>query len=153
MQIIRQETEYAIRALLSMIFLRGVSVPCGRIAEVCDIPSSFAYKVLHKLVEASLVRSDAGRGGGFQLARPPKKITLKQIVEAVQGPVEVRDCVLDPDACGRGEDCPLSGQWARLQASIASFLDGKTLYDVSQCFAHPAQGIRAESRCSESEED
>ena len=123
--------------MLCLLFFKGQPVPCAKIAEVADTPEEFTYKILQKLVDAEIVESDAGRAGGFKLARAPEDISLKEIVEAIQGPVEVSKCVLSPQACGRREECPLSGEWARLQAGISSFLGQKSLYGISQLFVFP----------------
>jgi len=138
MQIIRQETDYGIRALLYLLSADGATAPCGEIAEVCEIPQSFAYKVLRKLAEAGIVRSGTGCKGGFELARQAREVSLADIVQAMQGRLELSKCVFDADACSRRDHCPMSGQWGKLQEGMVSFLSGTSLHDIAGAFARSA---------------
>ena len=58
-----------------------------RIAKAYKIPLEYLLKILQQLVRANVLRSKRGPRGGFTLAKPPKKITMLQIVEAVDGPM------------------------------------------------------------------
>lgn len=57
------------------------------IANKYDIPLEYLLKILQQLVRVNVLRSKRGPRGGFSLARPPRKITMLQIVEAVDGPI------------------------------------------------------------------
>jgi Rrf2 family protein len=130
MSLIRTDTDYAIRALLCLA-RSGGSMSCGPLAADCDIPRSFAHKILKSLARAGMVRSQTGRCGGFSLCKDPKTITLLEVAQAIQGPVLVRQCVLDSDACSRNKDCPVCGEWRRLQDSIATFLSRTSIADTA----------------------
>jgi Rrf2 family protein len=86
----------------------GGWVASHTIAEAQGLPGGFLLKVLTPLVEAGVLRSDRGLGGGFRLARPARSITLLEVLEAVEGPIQGR-----MDAVGAGGGAPLD---ARLQA-------------------------------------
>ena len=124
--IIRRDTDYAIRAL---VHLAGedtfVSGPV--LARRCKLPGSFTHKIMKRLVRAGLVRSRAGRAGGFTLARKPAQIALADVVEAVQGSVNVRPCVVEPRLCSNSSLCDVSRQWIELQESINRFFEQTTL--------------------------
>ena len=130
MEIIRRDTDYAVRALLYLAGSEGQSASCRELADACDIPQSFAHKILKKLTTASLVTSRVGRAGGFQLNRRPERITLHHVLNAIQGPVAISRCVREPKVCPRGPRCPLSAQWRKLQDSLVSLLDETTLNDL-----------------------
>ena len=130
MEIIRRETDYAVRALLYLAGSESQSASCRELADACDIPQSFAHKFLKKLATASVVTCRVGRAGGFQLNRPPERITLHDVLNAVQGPVSVSRCARDPKACPRGPRCPLSAQWRTLQDNLVGLLDDTTLTDL-----------------------
>lgn len=130
MAIIRRDTDYAIRALLHLARSDAEAMSCQRIAGACDIPGSFAHKILKKMTSAGLVSSRSGRKGGFQLKKRPEEISLRDVTRCVQGPVSVRECVVDPRACSRSNGCPLRTEWRRLQGDIAEFLGGTTLQDA-----------------------
>jgi Rrf2 family transcriptional regulator, iron-sulfur cluster assembly transcription factor len=120
--------EYAIRA---MTYLAGV--PDGRVASLSDIglaqdiPHSFLAKILQSLVHAGLAVSYRGARGGFSLARPASEITLRMVVEAVDGPIALNTCVLFPDDCERSGDCRVHAVWVEAQERMMSVLDGVTL--------------------------
>lgn len=103
---------------------------CAKVAAAADIPKTFTHKILKKMVNAGIVESRNGRNGGFRLARSPKEILLNDVVEAIQGPTAVSKCVIDPDACARTSDCPVSSEWGKLQDTIVTFLNQTTLYNV-----------------------
>ena len=130
MQVIRQDTDYGVRAALYLASASRQTVPCAEIARACGIGKSFAYKVMQKLAGAGIVASLSGRGGGFRLARDPTQVLLSDVVEAIQGPIEVSDCVLNPSVCERNGDCPLSAEWRRLQERIGALLGGTSLHDL-----------------------
>lgn len=137
MELIRQDTDYAMRA---MVYLAGMSgeqnVTTRVLARSQQIPTGFCYKILHKLVDAGLVASRFGRKGGFQLARRPASIRLIDIVTAVQGPVAVSPCVLNLKACPRRHRCPVSRKWRNLQETIVHFLRTTTMADIVKSRTH-----------------
>ena len=130
MEIIRRDTDYAVRALLYLASTKDESASCRQLAEACDIPQSFAHKILKKLANASLVVSRAGRAGGFRLNREPEQVSLHDVLKAIQGSVTISRCVREPKVCPRRPSCPLSVQWSKLQDSLVGLLDDTTLQDL-----------------------
>ncbi len=137
MELIRQDTDYAMRAMTCMGRTAdgGKSEDSSRVtaeslSESQQIPLSFCHKILRKLVSARLAVSRPGRAGGFRLARRPANIRLLDIVQAIQGPVAVSTCMMDLDACPRQAGCPVSRKWRALQKGIFEFLKTTTLADV-----------------------
>jgi len=124
--IIRQDTDYAIRALLHLAG-EDTFVSGQELARRCKLPVSFTYKIMRRLVHAGVASSRAGRAGGFTLARKPAEIALTDIIEAVQGAVNVRPCVVDPELCVNSNLCLVSCQWIELQESISRFFEQTTL--------------------------
>jgi Rrf2 family protein len=123
--------DYAIR---SMIFI--ASLPEDAVvlrSEICEsqkIPSSFMAKILRSLVRAQLLRSTRGVNGGFSLAKNPAEITLLDVLEAIEGPLSLTDCVPSPDECAHSANCPANAVWARVQDSIKKILNETTLEDL-----------------------
>ena len=131
MELLRQDTDYAVRAMVHLTQSEAQErVSAGDLASAQDIPLSFCHKILRKLVQAGLVRSRPGRNGGFHLARPAATIALFDIVEAIQGPVAVSQCMLSVRACPRRARCPASRKWQGLQDRIVSFLKTTKLDDI-----------------------
>ncbi len=67
------------------------------VAGLCQIPFEYLLKILQQLARNGILSSERGRGGGFRLGRRPDRITVLQIMEAIQGPVRVRVCTSQED--------------------------------------------------------
>ena len=89
------ESDYAVR-IVDFLAVQPQKVGAGVIAEVTGVTPRFTLKILHKLVSAGLVRSYKGAKGGYELARPAAEITLKDVIETVEGPYTFSRC-LDPN--------------------------------------------------------
>jgi Rrf2 family iron-sulfur cluster assembly transcriptional regulator len=130
-ELIRQDTEYAMRALVHLaVNGKKKQITAKELAKSRDVPEDFMYKILRKLTRAGLTTCHMGYHGGFKLARSPGEITFLQVVSAVQGPVIVRKCCLDPEACPRRPVCGVSPKLAALQDILVRSLDSIRLADV-----------------------
>lgn len=89
------ESDYAVR-IVDYLAVQPQKVGAGTIAEVTGVTPRFTLKILHKLVSAGIVRSYKGAKGGYELARPAAEITLKDVIETVEGPYTFSRC-LDPN--------------------------------------------------------
>jgi len=128
MDIIRRNTDYALRAAVELAarFGRG-PVATKQIADRQDIPYQLACKLLQRLHNAGIVRSAMGPAGGFKLYKDPSKITVRRVVEAIQGPIRLNRCLFAKSVCRFSPRCTISPELARLQNRINAFLDGLTL--------------------------
>jgi Rrf2 family transcriptional regulator, iron-sulfur cluster assembly transcription factor len=125
-----QTTGYAIQAL-SCIHDPACRRPSiTAIASCSSVPRPYLAKIVNALVRAGLVTSKRGVGGGIALARAPGKITLLQIVEAIEGPQWLGDCLLGMNDCASDEACPTHVFWTRIRAEITGELIRTTLADV-----------------------
>lgn len=107
---LNQATDYAFRAVLYLSGLpRGQVVEAKLIAEEQHIPIRFLLKIFRLLTRAGIVESYRGVSGGYALAKSPGEITLKDVVEAVEGPVEVNRCLIAPEECNKRNTarCPI----------------------------------------------
>ena len=102
------------------------------LAQTQDIPLDFIYKILRKLTRAEFVTSKMGMRGGFKLVREPAQIKFLDVVTAVQGPITVRVCCLDLEACPRRKNCNVSKKLGELQESLLQSLSKITLAEVLQ---------------------
>ena len=96
-----------------------------------DIPESFLAKIFQNLVHAGLVVSQRGARGGFSLARPAAEITVRDVIEAVDGPISLNGCVLWPDDCRRSGDCRMHEVWVLAQERMMDVLDSVTLAELA----------------------
>jgi len=120
------EGRYALRALVYLARL-GEQATADRISAEARIPRRLLARILADLSRAGLVESDQGRGGGSRLARPAAEITLRDAVEAAEGPFSVTRCIMHNRACGEGTPCALHSAWERGQQAILEYLDNQTL--------------------------
>ncbi|ARC84324.1 Rrf2 family protein [Clostridium argentinense CDC 2741] len=95
-----QETDYALRVILYLSRLeKGTIVSANTISEKENIPLRFLLKLLRKLREAKLVESYMGINGGYALNKNPEEISLKDVIEAIEGPIYLNRCLYEPEKC------------------------------------------------------
>ena len=92
------ESDYAVR-IVEALASQPVRVGAGVIAELTGVTPRFTLKILHKLVSAGIVRSYKGAKGGYELARPAAEITLRDVIETVEGPYTFSRCLDPTHAC------------------------------------------------------
>ena len=128
MYAIRRETDYALRAIAVMVSHRenGRALSTSALAELCASSVDMMRKVMSKLAGAGIVKSSRGRNGGFMLARRPERISLADIIAAVQGPLLLNTCVAGPAACDYESRCPIAAEVRSLQKSLERLLSAAT---------------------------
>jgi Rrf2 family protein len=97
----------------------------SRIAEEKDIPLSFLAKIIAQLSVAGLLQTMRGARGGVTLARPAQEINLLEVVEAIDGPILINECVNDSYDCSQ-HGCPMRGIWQDTQADLVKRLKNST---------------------------
>ncbi len=102
------------------------------ISRATSIPETFLSKIFQRLATKGLIRSRRGFRGGFRLARPAGRITLREIVEALQGPIEFHRCLDHLRARGRRGRCHVKRVFEKAQRKVASILEQTTLEDILQ---------------------
>jgi len=122
MQITRQ-ADYAIRAVLFISKLGdNQRAATSHIAQEQHIPPSFLAKIISQLSIAGLLQTSRGARGGVMLARRAEDITLLDVVESIDGPIALNECVTDENACSFGDDCPLRSIWCDAQEDLVNRL-------------------------------
>lgn len=122
MQITRQ-ADYALRAMLYLARLEpSQKAATSQIAEEMEIPPSFLAKIISQLSIAGLIHTSRGARGGVSLARKPKEINLLDVVESIDGPISLNECVQDPGTCSFGDNCPLHEVWCEAKADLVQKL-------------------------------
>jgi FeS assembly SUF system regulator len=87
-------------------------------------------KLLKQLAQAKLVVSTRGNLGGYRLARVPARITIADIVTAMEGPIGMTECSAQAGLCGHEPHCGVRVNWQRINQAIATALDSVTLADM-----------------------
>lgn len=121
-----QATDYAFRVILHLAELpEGELANSQSIAEQQNIPTGFLQKIMRSLTQGELVKSYRGVDGGFVLARPAEKISLLDVIEAMEGPLDLQRCLKQDSACSKGcaVKCPVHASLAVIQANFTQALD------------------------------
>jgi Rrf2 family protein len=122
MQITRQ-ADYAIRAV-RYLAKHGSSqrIATSTVAREMKIPASFLAKIISQLSIAGLLHTSRGARGGVSLAHEPKEITVLDVVEAIDGPILLNECVAQTGTCVFEEDCPVHPIWIEAQEELVQRL-------------------------------
>lgn len=125
---ISRRADYAVRVMIAAAQApAGAYLPAPRIGEQMLIPQPFLVKVIGDLRRGELIRTAAGRNGGISLARPAESITLRHIIEAIEGPIVLNACLLRPGECPRDAYCPAHQVWSHIQRVLHAEMDAVDL--------------------------
>lgn len=123
MEITRQ-ADYAVRAVLYLAQSGlGTRASTAQIARAQRIPPTFLAKIVSQLSAAGILKATRGARGGVMLGRPADEISLLEIVEAIDGPVKLNECVLDHKACPMGDGCAVRPVWCDAQSELVMRLE------------------------------
>lgn len=132
MQVTRA-VDYGLRALVLMSREpQGARFFLQDLAERADLPRNYLVKILKSLASSGIVRSHRGIKGGFSLAREPKDISIRHVVEAIDGPVVVMHCLTDNQSCAYVGRCAIEVFFGDLRGKILEDLQNKSLQDIIQ---------------------
>lgn len=130
-----QLTRGADYALRGMIFLAGQdSLKYIQIREISireDIPEKFMRKLVHILNQKGYLESVRGINGGIRLGIEADKITMLDIIEAVEGPMALNLCLQEPNECELKNRCLMCSIWSEAQKDLKAVLEKYTLKDVA----------------------
>ena len=125
--------EYAIRGIIYLAQQPpGAISLVSEIAEAVDVPQTFLAKIFQNFAKIGLINSFRGTGGGFTLGRPAEQITLREIVEAVEGPILPNRCLLGSGNCERARGCSVHPVWKDVQQKVVEILEAVSLADLAR---------------------
>ena len=104
------------------------------IAHSQQISEKYISRLVIDLRRANLIRSVRGVNGGFHLAKRPDEITLLEVLETMEGPISVVDCVRSPEKCKRQHLCPARDIWTELNDGIRQLTRNITLDDILNAY-------------------
>lgn len=124
------KTDYALRAMMDLAMHPEERTTLPAIAERQGIPRKFLPTVLQSLIQAGLVHTIRGYGGGVELARDANKISVRQIIESVEGRQQLYDCDVRSNDCSMMEDCRLRDLLRKAETAMLDVLGDTTLADL-----------------------
>lgn len=124
---ISRRTDYGVRVILDLAGLQAEErAATEEIAKRQSVPSPFLAKIISQLSLAGLVTTHRGAGGGVALARSAAEISLLQVIEALEGPIHLNRCMIEPSTCPRNGQCPVHDTFAQAQAQLVELLSAST---------------------------
>jgi len=128
-------TDYAVVVLTTMSGGHGTVHTAAALAERTGLPVPTVQKLLKLLARDQIVVSHRGATGGYSLDRAADEITVAEIIQAIDGPVSLTDCVGGTEgSCDVEHLCPMRGNWDRVNRAVRLALDGITLADMAPAF-------------------
>jgi Rrf2 family protein len=102
------------------------------LAEATHAPESFLSKVLQALTRAGLITSRRGQAGGFAISPHGMRANMREVIEAVDGPIRLNVCLAPGRSCERKHWCPAHPVWARAQRAMLEVLESATVAELAQ---------------------
>jgi len=125
--------DYAVRVMVHLAAPAAeprLSLPA--LAKATGAPQSFLSKVLQELARSGLIASQRGHRGGFAIAQRGRQASIRQVIEAVDGPVQLNLCLGSGRSCARRSWCPAHPVWRKAQQAMLAVLEGARIADLAR---------------------
>jgi Rrf2 family protein len=132
---INRQTDYAVRVILALAQQgEGARLSSGEIQKAMLIPAALMPRIVAQLARQGLLNTFPGREGGLMLPRPAAQITLRDVVEAFEGPILLSECLQakGEDDCPFRTNCPVSPKWGRVQVAMLREMAAITFESLAQ---------------------
>lgn len=135
-----KRVEYGLMALLQLdASSDGDCLPVKDIAEPQEIPQDLLGKVMQALTRAGLVTSMKGLHGGYRLVRPLERVTVGEVIEALEGPVYLTPCCDDSKICRQQDHCSIRRPILRVQEHLVRYISQLTLAEFREGEPRPIE--------------
>jgi len=130
-------TKTEINVIQAMVCLarqpNGANIGADAIAREIGARANYLGKILQSLSkQRKFIKSRKGKDGGFQLIKDPRKITLKDVIEALEGKALFNICFSDGGRCSNSKPCNYHHQWTRVRRSLITFFSDTTIADLAK---------------------
>ena len=136
---VSRKVDYALRAVIHLADEEAAGRICS-VSEIANrerIPRQFLEKIVQELIHKGLVRSRRGPRGGYVLARPADKMTFRDVIEAVEGPIALNNCTGEHADCSLIGACGMERIWREGQRRVMDLFERTTIADVR----HPRSAV------------
>lgn len=135
---------YGIRALVELARRSGKKpVSLVTLSSGQDISQKYLESIFRGFQKAGITRSVRGPKGGYLLNTDPDKLTVMEIMKALEGPLDIIDCLHDTSVCGKTVRCCSRKLWGDLETCISGFLESRTLKDLIEDYECAKNNFRA----------
>jgi FeS assembly SUF system regulator len=130
--VLSKMADYGVVVTVRLVGMRHPdTMTAHALAEDTGLGLSTVAKVLKALARAGVVESVRGAGGGYRLAAPAARITVRAVVAAIDGPLKVTECAVHETTCERTAICATRPHWGRINAAVGAALDSVTIADMA----------------------
>jgi FeS assembly SUF system regulator len=135
-------TDYAILVMVELNEQHGQVLNAHELASLTHLELPTVSKVLKLLTRAGLVRSFRGMNGGYSLDRKASKVSVAEIIAAIEGPIAMTECSVEEGLCHQEQVCNLRSNWQRISTAVARAMDGVTLAEMSRPIRKVEPGLK-----------
>ena len=123
-----KKVEYGLISMMHMDSVQNGNLATAReLSDLYNIPAELLGKVLQSLAKSQLIVSAQGAKGGYRLARELDRVTLGEVVEAVEGPMHITACQSDPACCEQYSTCNIKRPVLQVQKQLTDYMYGLPL--------------------------
>jgi Rrf2 family transcriptional regulator, iron-sulfur cluster assembly transcription factor len=128
---------YGIRAVVYIASLKKANGNIGikKISEALELPTPYLAKILQQLAKNKILLSAKGPNGGFSMLRDPKKISLLNIVEIIDGNDFFNNCIFHNSTCSYIDSqkipCPIHDEFGKVRAELINMFSNTSIYDLA----------------------
>ena len=142
---INRKTDYAVRVVLALAKRpAGTRLSTDAIQQEMLIPRSYVPRIVAELARLGIIETIPGPNGGVQLARRAADINMLEVMEGIDGPIVLSECLCGADVCPLGSGCPVRLRIGGLQAMMLKELESTTFQDLAEDANRlPLQGVSA----------
>ena len=132
MEIIRRNTDYGLRMMVALSKRSGDGelMSATQLVRESNISYEVGRKLLQKLRNAKLVKSVMGSKGGFKLNRKPSEISLRNVINILQGEIYMNKCLAENQSCEFESNCQVNNELALLQQLLGDYLENITMEEI-----------------------
>lgn len=124
-----RRSDYGLQAVFTLAKSSRL-ISAKQIAQERNLPVAFVKKLLQQLCRAGLVKASVGKQGGYMLARAPEKISVRELLQALEGNLAPVSCLAHDHQCNLANGCTTRHIWARIDQKIQEALDSISLQDI-----------------------
>lgn len=134
--------DYAVRVMVHLATLPAKQrALLPTLAQATGTPESFLSKVLQALCRARLITSRRGQSGGFEILPAGRQASVREVVEAIDGPITLNICLISGASCARKTSCPAHPIWAKAQEAMLGVLETASVSDLAHPEMYPAANL------------
>lgn len=130
--LLSRQADYAVRLVFELAKREPAHASTRDVAAEHGVPEAYSQKVVQRLSKAGLLSTLRGPHGGIRLSRPPSQISIRDVVEAMDGPIVFNRCQKWPGDCSDSEPCPIHSVWERLSTLLRQSMEAVTFDSLAQ---------------------